>query len=101
MPDYGRVFEQVMEQRMQELKKEFDSKLYFEEHADEINERIERLAAEKVEPIVREYERLKIDNADLQERIKQLEKENAELKERISKHKIKYTILDITDVQGF
>lgn len=88
-----------MEQRIREMREDFDAKLYYEEHADEINERIERLAAEKVEPIVREYKRLRLENEDLEARIKQLEKENGELKEKISKHKIKYTLIDITDVQ--
>ncbi|MCL4344342.1 MAG: hypothetical protein JRN26_04370 [Nitrososphaerota archaeon] len=85
MPDYGRVFEEVMEQRMQELQKKFESKLYFEEHADEINAEIERRANEKIEPIMREYERLKLENADLAARVKELESENKKLNSLLAK----------------
>ncbi|MGC9145227.1 MAG: hypothetical protein ACP5GS_03825 [Nitrososphaeria archaeon] len=77
-------FEQMLEAKIQEILPRLKEQLLFEENEAKITEMAEKIAQERLEPILRDYQRLRLENEELKARLAEKEKEIAELKKKLN-----------------
>ncbi len=98
---YDYEINERVESRINELMPLLKEQALLEASQDRINEIAERLAEQKVEPFLRDYERLKLENEDLKAELAEKEKEIAELRDKInSRHMFKIDYFGSTKFEG-
>ena len=97
---YDYEINERVESRINELMPLLKEQALLEASQDRINEIAERLAEQKVEPFLRDYERLKLENEYLKAELAEKEKEIAELKKKSTqKIKLREKLIDVTDLE--
>ena len=94
-------FEQMLEAKIQEILPKLKEQLLYEENEAKITAMAEKIAQERLEPILRDYQRLKLENDELRAELKAKEKEITELKKKLnSGHVFKIDYYGSTKFEG-
>ncbi len=94
-------FEQMLEAKIQEILPKLKEQLLYEENEAKITAMAEKIAQERLEPILRDYQRLKLENDELRAELKAKEKEITELKKKLKQaiFIVSEKVIGVTDAE--